>query len=173
MPNPDFEKLVRKFAEQQQKEAAQAAVDWHERKTWWIKRVRQLFDQIGVWLQPLIESGVVQFKRSMMPAHEENIGPYDIEWLELRVVEKKLTFLPVGTLLLRASGRIDASGPTGDISLVLIEADTTELPQERRAQATWFIRHPSLPVPRSRSDLRPLNESTFEELFADLFGIPR
>lgn len=173
MADPSFEQLVKNFADRQQQEAAENAAKWEERKVWWIARVRQLFDEIDVWLKPLLDSRAVESVRAMMPANEETIGSYDIPWLELRVAGKKLTLLPKGTLVVGASGRIDANGPEGEVSLLLIDADASMPAAERRARASWFIRHPSKPLPRSRSDLRPLNEATFKELFADLFGILR
>jgi hypothetical protein len=170
--SPEFEKLVKDFAERQQHESAQTAARWQERKVWWINRVEQLFGQIEAWLQPLIHSRAVKLTRAMYPAHEEQLGTYDIQTLVLELAGKKLTFLPKGTFLLGASGRVDVSGPSGDVSLVLIDARAAS-PEEARAQAGWYVRHPSSPPPRSLSDLRPLNEAIFQELFADLFGIPR
>jgi hypothetical protein len=172
MTSTEFEKLVRDFADRQEQEAAQTSARWQERKTWWIERVQSLFDQIDTWLRPLVDAGAVTPTRSKYPAHEEKLGTYDIDTLVLEVAGKKLTFLPKGTLLLGSSGRIDVSGPNGDVLLVLINADAPS-PEESRAQATWYIRNPSRPPPKSRSELRPLNEATFQELFADLFGIPR
>jgi hypothetical protein len=45
MADPDFEKLVQRFAERQRKEDAENVVGWQERQHWWVAAVRDLFDQ--------------------------------------------------------------------------------------------------------------------------------
>lgn len=172
MVSTEFEKLVKDFADRQQQEAEQDSARWQDRRAWWIERIGQLFDQIDAWLKPLVQSGAIKPTRSKYPAHEEKLGTYNIDTLVLEVAGRKLTFLPKGTLLLGSSGRVDVSGPNGELFLILINANGSSS-EEARAQATWYIRNPSRPPPKSRSDLRPLNEATFQELFADLLGIPR
>ena len=46
MPTREFEDLVRRFAEREERAERENVVDWQELKTWWTRKVTQLFDQI-------------------------------------------------------------------------------------------------------------------------------
>jgi len=174
--DPDFEKLVQQFAEGQQKADAENIVDWKEMKNWWVQIVHDLFNQIDGWLHSLIESGSVKSLRKTTKLREQDLGGYDIESLEIQVASRKLAFVPVGTMLIGAFGRIEVNGPNGKAVLVLLNTDNKVPPQERRAHVAWFITHPApsfRPVPRIRPELRPLTEASFQELFTDRYGISR
>ncbi len=180
--DPDFEKLVQQFAEAE----AASAVNWDEIRDRWIQQVRELFDQIEVWLSPLIVGGTVQVSRPPRILMEEDLGTYTVQSLLLQLASRKLVLEPIGTMLIGAFGRIEATGPNGTAVLLLLNTDKTLPPQDRWQSVSWFISYPSsqfLPRPRpiggqslppiSRSESRPLTQDSFQQLFADLFGIRR
>jgi len=174
--DPEFEKLVQHFAEQQQKAGTDDVVDWEEMKNWWIKAVHDLFNQIDGWLHSLILSGSVKSARATMELTEEDLGRYKIESLELQLASRKLIFKPEGTMLIGAFGRVEVTGPNGKAVLLLLNTDSKVPPTERRAHVAWFITRPApsfRPPPRSRPELRPLTQDSFQQLFTDLFGISR
>jgi hypothetical protein len=174
--DPEFEKLVQHFAERQQKADTDDVVDWEEMKNWWIKAVHDLFSQIDVWMHSLIQSGSVKSARTTMEMTEEDLGRYKIESLELRLASRKLTFKPEGTMLIGAFGRVEVSGPNGKAVLLLLNTDNKVPSMERRAHVAWFITHPApsfRPPTRTRPELRPLTQDSFQQLFTDLFGIGR
>jgi hypothetical protein len=176
MADPEFEKLVQQFAEREQLAEAEGVVNWQEMKIWWIKAVHDLFDEIDAWLRSLINTGSVKSFRPLTQLTEQDLGRYDIESLELQLASRKLTFRPVGTMLIGAFGRIEVSGPNGNAVLLLLNTDNKAPPKERRANVAWFITRPSpslRPPPRSRPELKALTEDSFQQLFADLFGIVR
>lgn len=182
MADPDFEKLVQQFAEAE----AASTVNWGEIRDRWIQQVRELFDQIEVWLRPLIVGGTVQASRPPRVLTEEDLGTYTLQSLLLQLASRKLVLEPVGTMLIGAFGRIEATGPNGTAVLLLLNTDKTLPPKDRWQSVSWFITYPSPqvllrarpfggqslpPVPRSES--RPLTQDSFQQLFADLFGIRR
>jgi hypothetical protein len=172
--DPEFEKLVQQFAERQQKADAEDVVDWEEMKNWWGQTVHNLFDQIDGWLRSLIQSGYIKSLRKSTQLIEEDLGAYDIESLELQLASRKLTFDPVGTVLIGAYGRIEVSGPNGKAVLLLLNTDSKIQPQERRAHVAWFITHPAANfrlLPKTRPELLPLTQDSFQQLFTDLFGV--
>jgi hypothetical protein len=174
--DPEFEKLVQQFAERQQKVNAEDTVDWEEMKHWWVQTVHGLFNQIDGWLHSLIQSGSVKSTRKTTKLIEEDLGAYDIESLEIQLASRKLTFEPVGTMLIGAFGRIEVSGPNGKAVLLLLNPDDKIPPKDRRAHVSWFITHPApnfRPSTRTRPELRPLTQDSFQQLFTDLFGINR
>lgn len=176
MPTREFEDLVRRFAEREERAERENVVDWQELKTWWTRKVTQLFDQIEAWLRPLIDSGVIKSARSLMQLTEQDIGQYDVESLRLQLASQKLTLRPEGTMLVGAYGRIEVSGPTGKIVLLLRDADKDVPLKEKRAHVEWFIARPIPELrsqPRNRQERRPLTEESFQQMFTDLFGISR
>lgn len=169
----DFEKLVQQFAERHREDDAAHPVDWEEMKRWWVTKVHELFDQIDGWLRPLTESGAVQSSRGRTLLTEEDLGHYEIESLQLQVASRSLRFEPVGTMLIGAFGRIEVQGPNGSAVLLLLSTVTDGSPGQRRSNVHWFISHPADPRPRTRANLRPLTQDSFQQLFTDLFGISR
>lgn len=173
---PDFEELVQRFAERQQKADAENVVDWNEMKTWWLKAVHDLFNEVDTWLHSLIQSGSVKSVRMTMKLMEQDLGSYDIESLELHLASRSLIFKPVGTMLIGAFGRIEVSGPNGKAVLLLLNTNDKVPAKERRAHVAWFITHPApnlRPTLRSPPELRLLTQDSFQQLFTDLFGISR
>jgi hypothetical protein len=174
--DPNFEQLVQQFAERQQRADAENVVDWKEMKDWWVQTVHDLFNQIDGWLHSLIQSGSVKSLRKTTKLMEQDLGRYDIESLELQLSSRKLTFDPVGTMLIGAFGRIEVSGPNGKAVLLLLNTDKAVPPNERRAHVAWFITHP-VPnfrqLPRTQPEFRSLTQDSFQQLFTDLFGINR
>jgi hypothetical protein len=172
----DFEKLVQRFVARQQQNDAENVVNWNEMKRWWIEAVNSLFNQIDAWLNSLIQSGSVESLRKSIQLTEQDLGRYDIESLELLLASRRLTFEPVGTMLIGAFGRVEVSGPNGKVVLLLLNTDNTVAPEKRRSHAAWFIAHPAQnlrPLAKSRPELRSLTEESFQQLFTDLFCIDR
>jgi hypothetical protein len=174
VPDPEFERRVQQFAEKQKEAATENAVDLKVTKDAWVKAVHDLFDQIHAWLGSVIQSGAVKSSRPRTYLAEESLGRYEIETLQLQLASKKMTFRPVGTLLIGAFGRIEVSGPKGKAVLLLLNTNKTVPPSERRLHVGWFIAPPApvvRSVPRAQTEMKPLTEDSFQQLFADLFGI--
>ena len=172
MSEREFEKLVRDFA----RAAEENAVNWEEMKKWWLLEAHNLFDLIEQWLGPLIQSQAVKATRPKVYLTESELGRYPIESLRLTLAGRDLTFAPEGTMLVGAFGRIEANGPRGNAALLLLNTDDSLPPAKRREQVAWFIAHPAAALGQPRRtppDLRPLTEQSFQQLFADLFGITR
>lgn len=162
----NFEDAVRKYAEEQKKSAAENPVDLDERKTWWQQQVSQLFDEIHDWLKQLIKSETVGFSKENVSLTEETLGRYEIESCVISLQQQKLTFKPVGSVIVGGFGRVDVDGPNGSVMLILCAPDNNGPPEQRRNNAQWFISHP-----KQRTNLRQFTKEAFEQLFADLFGI--
>lgn len=149
-------------------------MNWQELRAWWTLKVTQLFDQIEEWLRPLIDLGAIKSTRGSMQLTEQDIGQYDIELLQLQLASRKLTFKPEGTMLVGAYGRIEVSGPTGKVVLLLRDTDKNVPLKEKRAHVDWFITRP-MPelrsLPRNWPERRPWTEESFQQMFTDLFGI--
>jgi hypothetical protein len=165
MQDSNFLAAVRKYSAAQQEKATES-VDWNERRVWWTTQVTLLLDRIQGWLRPLIDDKTIEFERAKISVTEEMLGQYEVDSGIVHLGSNKLQLLPVASVILGGFGRIDMIGPNGRIMLILIPRNPN-LPQEQqRANAVWFLAHPA-----HRSELSELTQETFEQVFADLFGI--
>ena len=136
-----FEELVRHYADKN-KSAAESPVDWEERKTWWQQRVSQLFDQIYGWLKPLIDSDTITFSKQHVPLTEEALGTYEVESCTIGLQKQKLTFKPLGSVIIGGFGRIDVDGPNGNVMLILSTPDK-DIPREQLRDKSNMVHFPS------------------------------
>jgi hypothetical protein len=173
VPNSEFEKLVKQFAEKKKPDADMEREFRAATKQQWISSVRALYDEINGWLHPLIDSKAVKLSRRLIKTHEQSLGQYEIESLEITLASKKLVFKPVGTVLVGAYGRIEVTGPKGSTTLLLLATDNTLPPSERRKNVNWYIanvvKNLYTRVPKNPPQM--LDKAMFEQLFTDLFGI--
>jgi hypothetical protein len=95
------------------------------------------------------------------------LGPYTAQQATITLDDEVLEMIPLGTVILGSFGRIDVKGPRGQLMLILNATrgtgETAYVPKDGR----WSI------VKREGYSRLPseLNEETFGQLFADLFGI--
>lgn len=139
------------------------AVDWNERKDWWQRRVSALLESVERWITPLVKSNTVSFSRESVSINEEMLGLYTAETGTIKLGKEKLHFQPVGSVILGGFGRVDVDGPNGTVMLILLSLAPNE---HQRDLSEWYIVHP-----KSRREFIPLTQDSFEQLFADLFGI--
>lgn len=116
----------------------------------WQIAVRHLYDDISTWLSSYIADGDIKLERRSKTAHEDSIGTYDIDQLDIDVGNETVRLDPKGAVVIGARGRIDMSHlGTGD-PLILVLTGTGEGPN-------WSL------VDRSmRTGLTPLTKETFE-----------
>jgi hypothetical protein len=165
-----FEELVREYAKRT--DGSEAATHRQARIKAWQRRVEGLLNDIDHWLLPLIQSGSLTTRRDEVDVHEENLGNYPIASEVIELGARSLTLRPAGTLVVGALGRVDISGPNGRALLLLVPGEEkSELIEDRMTQASWSISHPAKAAKAQRRELRPLTQETFQDLFADLFGI--
>jgi hypothetical protein len=158
-----FAESVRKHTELEQRKLSPHIVE--ARRDWWKNEIKDLFSQVESWLDILIEKRLVTFETRDAKIHEEFLGLYTVPSALIKLGNETLEMLPVGTFILGSFGRIDLKGPNGQLMLILQGHVGTEelIPTDSR----WTI------VKRddSRRTQFDLTETTFEQLFADLFGI--
>jgi len=167
-----FEDLVRQRAAELKQQADSNRVDWNERKVWWVSKVEQLLDTVQRdWLRKLIDSGTLQFTKRNIRCSEEVLGEYEIACAKISLGGQELELQPKATVIVGGFGRIDAKGPNGSVMLLLCAPDTKAVaPDKLRDSAEWYVTGRGL-IGSVISPLQPLNKASFEQLFADLFGI--
>ncbi|MBC7602152.1 MAG: hypothetical protein H7255_05760 [Ramlibacter sp.] len=142
------------------------SVDWAERKQWWISKVSQLLTSVELWLAPLVEDGVVKFTRTTVTLSEEKLGQYEIPLGIIEYAGQPMHIKPIASVVLGGFGRVDIYGPNGRVLLVLTQPDEDLPPEKWRESALWFVAQSG-----RRTALTPLDQSSFQQTFADLFGL--
>ncbi len=113
MSKEDFERLL-------DQKTDSSSVDWAEIRRGWIKQVYILYDQIDNWLSGYKDRGNLSIERKTMELTEESLGTYEIQSMILTINNKKVRLVPVGAVIIGASGRVDLVGPVGRCMLVLV-----------------------------------------------------
>ena len=136
----------------QKKVNAGDKVDWEARKLAWIETINRFYQKINGYLGESIKSGDIEISLSPKKLVEEDIGPYEVNELLLRVGNERVVFSPKGRNIVGAAGRIDLVGERGRKTLVV-------QPDER-----WCViesRTPSL-------KLVPLDENSLVDVLKEI-----
>lgn len=159
----EFDELIRKKASELRAEAFANHVNWESRKTWWKKRLGELFCEIHQWFQPLIDEEIIQFKEEVIDLHEEQFGSYQASKLTLSIGLSNFEVVPVGSVIVGGFGRVDLIGPHGRAMLILAAENATLPLEERQLSSKWYLVNRD-----NRLKLAPLSEETFKQIFSDL-----
>ena len=142
-PTDSFEEFLRKRKEEETKTAK---VDWAARESKWLKSVDDVYSSIKTWLDPLKQEGLVDYREGSTNLSEDYIGRYEAATLEVIIGRGKITFTPRGTLIIGSYGRIDVSGPSGDLMLIEREWDSWEFARRTPKLETWDLDENSFKV---------------------------
>ncbi|MCM8510904.1 hypothetical protein J0904_02220 [Acinetobacter bereziniae] len=96
-------------------------IDWGKEKQDWLNFINIFYDQVKYWLEDYNSKGLVKYSYTNKNITEENIGSYEVKKLDLKLAGSRVTFDPIGTLLIGAKGRIDLVGPKETINFVLVD----------------------------------------------------
>lgn len=118
MENNRFEEFIRK--QLQNKEPSPSLSDWDKVKSSWLKQIESFYVIIKNHLDSYIKNGVISCSFSNKNMLEEQLGPYNTTRMILSLYGNKLTFDPIGTVLIGAHGRIDLIGPRDTIKFLLV-----------------------------------------------------
>jgi len=90
-----------------------------ERKAIWLARIDDLYSQVQVLLEPYLTSGAMASSMSEVTITEELLGTYLAPSLTIDLGRSSVRFVPVGTILFGAPGRVDLVGLRGQVRFVL------------------------------------------------------
>jgi hypothetical protein len=104
-------------------------VDFSARKKIWIDSINSLYNEVTKWLSPLKKE--VKIHKTSVAITEDHIGTYEIDILHLLIGKDKVSFIPKGTLIIGANGRIEVLGPKSSQTLILNKENTWEIVSRR------------------------------------------
>lgn len=118
---------------QHQSKATQIAsqsIDWGQRKDKWLSVLQELIEQIEVWL---IGAGVpadqIQITRHRIT--EETLGDYEALGLAAKIGTATVRFTPIASVIIGGYGRVDVTGPLGEVKLISHDAQPFRDPEDK------------------------------------------
>ena len=140
MSDNEFNEFVNRRSRQVE---SAPAVDWDKRRDDWLRDVETLYSRVESMLSEYLSDGRIEKAYEPITINEERLGSYGTRKLMLRIGLDEIEFVPVGTVIFGAWGRVDLVGPAGRAKLVLVERKATS------ARLKVTIVDPDKPVERS------------------------
>ena len=116
MGKEKFKERFKKFLEEGDSHNEQ--INWEERKQLFIEKVNEFYNIIDKYLEPFKEK--IEIKDEEITIYEEKLGSYKVKKRIMNIKNNIVEFIPVGTVLIGAWGRIDMEGPYGSVKFVLV-----------------------------------------------------
>lgn len=112
--------FLKSKAHSAQDETALSPMDWQDRKKKWLQHIDDLYGQIKGWLESLEKETILSFIDSEITLDEPPLGPYNVKILTIVIGGQRISFVPKGTLIVGAQGRVDIQGHKGMRTIILI-----------------------------------------------------
>lgn len=110
------------FVERQQAAPEESdAFDGMRERDEWLAHLADLYVLIEDFLRPYVEKGSIAIDYDHVVLTEEGIGQYDARQMVLQIGRQRVTFTPVGTMLIGTKGRVDVEGTAGRARLILTD----------------------------------------------------
>ena len=97
-------------------------VNWEERKQYFIEKVDEFYSIIDGYLKPYRDK--IKIQDNKITIYEDKLGSYEVKKRNVIIKDNIVEFIPVGTNLIGAWGRIDMEGSGGSVKFVLVPKDS-------------------------------------------------
>ncbi len=111
--------FLKSKAHSAQDETALTPMDWQDRKKKWLKRIDDLYGQVRNWLESLEKETILSLVDSEITLDEPPVGQYNVKVLTIVIGGQRIRFVPKGTLIVGAQGRVDIQGHKGMRTIIL------------------------------------------------------
>ncbi len=102
-------------------------VDWKAEKDEWLCYLNGLYKLFEKSLEEYVEKKKITIKYDEIEITEEHVGVYIAKKMILAFGDERITLKPIGTFLIGAKGRVDMSGKTGSVKIVLVDSHMQKL----------------------------------------------
>lgn len=96
------------------------AIDWERELEEWRVQLDQFNNKVLDFLKMYVDQKKVKVEFVRKRIHEQYVGRYEVEALEVTIGNVKVKLDPIGTNLFGAKGRVDMKGPSGVVRFVLV-----------------------------------------------------
>lgn len=113
-------------------------IDWSRRKEKWLHELDILLQDIR---SRLIDAGVpaAQIRSVSYTINEESLGQYEATGLAVRIGNSEVVFSPKGSVIIGGYGRVDVSGPHGEVKLIADAVETEEAKPHYDREWKWYV----------------------------------
>ncbi|MCP4696107.1 MAG: hypothetical protein GY862_04560 [Gammaproteobacteria bacterium] len=118
------------------KEQSELVQDYQKDKNEWLAYIQSFYDQILVWLSPLIERNKIKYEYKPIKINEEYLGDYEANALSLRLASQEVVLEPIGGIIIGVKGRIDMRGSQGTVKLLLVDKRAKDA-RAKTAASEW------------------------------------
>lgn len=102
-----------------EQEALLTSKEWEGRKEKWLGHIDELYEEVKGWLESLEKETILSFIDSEITLDEPPLGQYNVKVLTIVIGGQRISFVPKGTLIVGAQGRIDIQGHKGMRTIIL------------------------------------------------------
>ncbi|MFL1909442.1 hypothetical protein [Plesiomonas shigelloides] len=85
-----------------------------------VEHLNRLYSLVEESIRTLLDDGLIAVSRHETSIEEESLGVYPAPCLVLSINSDKVTFTPIGTMLIGCKGRVDVKGPASFFKLMLL-----------------------------------------------------
>lgn len=107
------------------KKEEKTEVDWAQEKKEWLDFVNNFYTTVEGYLENYISSDKVAIRKKPISLNEDYIGKYETNELILDIGNRRVTFTPIGTIIIGAKGRIDMSSSFGTVRFVVVDRNSS------------------------------------------------
>ena len=100
-------------------------VDWEREREEWKVHLDRFNTRVLEFLETYVEQKKVRIDRVRKCIHEQHIGKYEVEAIEVRLGNACVKLDPIGTNVIGAKGRVDMKGPNGTVRFVLVPENSS------------------------------------------------
>lgn len=97
-----------------------AQVTPEQEKELWLRKLAELHTLVTESLDAYVKRGDVAINRVPIGLHEEQLGSYTADQLDIVLGRQVVRLKPIGTYLIGARGRVDMVGPRGSARFVVV-----------------------------------------------------
>jgi hypothetical protein len=138
-----------------------SAIDWNREREEWLQRLRDLHNQIEIYLSDYLKNGAISVSRSEVELNEEDVGSYLAPKLTIKIGRQEISVTPVGTMLIGSKGRVDVHGTGAKGRIVLVRAKDSKAPKETE----WVWKIGGVPP---YATLTPFDKDSFLKLLIEV-----
>ena len=111
--------FLKSKARHDEQESLLTKKEWEARKEKCLRRIDELYEEVRSWLEPLKKETILDFIDSKMVLNEPPLDPYNVKVLTIVIGGQRISFVPKGTLIVGAQGRVDIQGHKGMRTIIL------------------------------------------------------
>lgn len=128
------------FLKNKKNEDNKNKIDWNKRKNDWLSSINEFYTHIKVWPKEFEDNGYLKIEMNkFVEISEEYIGTYKAGRLDIYLGNDIISLTPKGALIYGSSGRIDMTGPKGEIMALKSDENKWQFAKRTPKLEMWDV----------------------------------